>query len=44
MKYDKMVLITYLLLNGLKMTTNETEYKDAHLVMFSADAMNPQVK
>jgi ribosomal protein L7Ae-like RNA K-turn-binding protein len=56
MEDDKIVLIAYHMLgsstsayiewlvNGLKMTTNETKYKDAHLVMFSADAINPQVK
>jgi hypothetical protein len=56
MEDDKMVLIAYHMLssstgayiewlvNGLKMTTNETEYKDTHLVMFPTDAMNPQAK
>jgi hypothetical protein len=56
MEDDKMVLIAYhmlgsstgayikWLINGLKMTANETEYKDAHLVMFPIDVMNPQAK
>ena len=53
MKDGKMVLIAYHLLesstcayiewlvNGLMMTANEIEYKDACLVMLSADAINP---
>jgi hypothetical protein len=32
------------LVNELKMTVNKTEYKDAYLVMFPADAINPQAK
>jgi hypothetical protein len=56
MKYDKIVLIAYhifgsstyayieWLVNELKMTANKTEHKNAHLVMFHADAMTPQAK
>jgi hypothetical protein len=56
MEDDKMVLIAYHMLgsstgayigwlvNELKMTTNKTEYKDAHLVMLPADAINPPAK
>jgi ferric iron reductase protein FhuF len=32
------------LVNELKMTANKTEYKDAHLVMLSADAINPHAR
>ena len=54
MKYDKMVLIAYHLLesstgayiewlvNELMMAANKIEYKDACLVMLPADAINPQ--
>jgi hypothetical protein len=53
MKNDKMVLIAYHMLssstcayiewlvNRLKMTANEIEYKDVHLVMFSIDDNEP---
>ena len=53
MKDGKRVLIAYHLLkssigayiewlvNELMMTANKIEYKDAHLVMLPADAMNP---
>ena len=32
------------LINELMMTTNKIEYKDTHLVMLPADAMNPQAR
>jgi hypothetical protein len=51
MEDGEMVLIAYHLLesgayiewsvNELMMTTNKKEYKDAHLAMFLADAINP---
>jgi hypothetical protein len=53
MKDDKLVLIAYHLLEGsfgayiewsvneLMMTSNKKKYKDAHLVMLLADAINP---
>jgi hypothetical protein len=53
---DKLVLIAYHMLessigsylewlaNELMMTANKIEYKDAHLVMLHADAINPQVR
>ena len=56
MKDGKMVLIAYHLLerstcayiewlvNELMMIANEIEYKDARLVMLSADAINPQAR
>jgi hypothetical protein len=56
MEDDEMVLIAYHLLassvgayiewsvNELMMTANKKEYKDAHLAMFLADAINPQAK
>jgi hypothetical protein len=56
MEYDKMILIAYHLLrssigayiewlvNELKMIVNKTEYKDTHLVMLPADAINPQAR
>ena len=56
MKDGKMVLIAYHLLessigaylewlvNELMMTANKIEYKDAHLVMLAADAINPQAR
>jgi hypothetical protein len=56
MKEDKMVLIAYHMLessigayiewldNELMMTTNKIEYKDTHLVIFPADAINPQAR
>ena len=56
MKDDKMVLIAYhllesstgayieLLVNKLMMIANEIEYKDARLLMFPADAINPQAR
>ena len=52
----KMILIAYHLLesstgtyiewlvNELMMTANEIGYKDAHLVMLHADAINPQAR
>ena len=52
----KMILIAYHLLessigayiewlvNELMQITNKIEYKDARLVMLSADAINPQVR
>jgi hypothetical protein len=52
MEDDKMVLIAYHMLGSstgsyigwlvkeLQMTANKTEYKDAHLVMLPADAIN----
>jgi hypothetical protein len=56
MEDDKMVLIAYHLLesslgayiewsvNRLMMTANKKKYKDAHLVLLFADAINPQAK
>jgi hypothetical protein len=56
MKNGKMVLIAYHLLksslgayiewlvNELMMTTNKKKYKDTHLVMLLADAINPQIR
>jgi hypothetical protein len=56
MKGDKLVLIAYHMLessigaykewlaNELMMTTNKIGYKDAHLVMLPADAINPQTR
>jgi ferric iron reductase protein FhuF len=56
MEDDKMVLIAYHMLesstgaylewlvNELKMTANKTEYKDAHLVMFLVNAINPHAR
>ena len=56
MKDGKMILIAYHLLesntcayiewlvNELMLTTNKIEYKDAHLVMIPADAINPQAR
>jgi hypothetical protein len=56
MEDGKTVLIAYHLLerslgayiewsvNELMMTTNKKKYKDAHLVMLLADAINPQAK
>ena len=56
MKDGKMVLITYHLLkssigayiewlvNELMMPANEIEYKDARLVMLSADTIKPQAR
>jgi hypothetical protein len=32
------------LVNELMMTANKIEYKDTHLVMLSADAINPQAR
>ena len=54
MKDGKMILIAYHLLesstgayiewlvNELMLTANKIEYKDARLIMLSADAINPQ--
>ena len=56
MKDGKMIVIAYHLLksstgaymewlvNKLMMTANKIEYKDAHLVMLPADAINPQAR
>jgi hypothetical protein len=56
MEDGKMVLIAYHLLesslgayiersiNELMMTANKKKYKDAHLVMLLADAINPQAR
>jgi hypothetical protein len=56
MEDDKMVLIAYHLLesslgayiewsvNRLMMTANKKKYKDAHLVLLLADAINPQAR
>ena len=56
MKDGKMVLIAYHMLesstrayiewlvNELMMTANEIEYKDARLLMFPTDAINPQAR
>ena len=32
------------LVNELMLTANKIEYKDAHLVMLSVDAINPQAR
>ena len=56
MKDDKIILIAYHMLessacvyiewlvNELMLTANKIEYKDARLVGFSADAINPQAR
>jgi hypothetical protein len=56
MKVGKMVLIAYHLLesslgaylewlvNELMITANKKKYKDAHLVMLLANAINPQAR
>jgi hypothetical protein len=56
MKGDKLILITYLMLesiigtyiewlaNELMMSANTIEYKDARLVMITAVAINPQAR
>ena len=56
MKDGKMILIAYHLLkssigayiewlvNELRLIANKMEYKDAHLVMLLADAINPQAR
>ena len=56
MERGKLILIAYHLLesstyayiewlvNELMLTANKIEYKDARLVMLSADAINPQAR